>query len=152
MILTPINPALLKVKWIFTLVKNYKNYTFSLWVAHTVVYEKAMRFLKMFRENKKDGQRKLILAALFTIQIDNYALTFHRDAQRTLATLKTHWVSKCQQSTQSCSVLQEVNLHQVAERFPDDVCCPLHKRHFWFSWFSAEICSNFSGLRPISYN
>lgn len=31
--------------------KNYKNYTLSLWVAQTPVYEKAMMFLKMFKEN-----------------------------------------------------------------------------------------------------
>jgi len=27
------------------------------------------------------------------------------------------------------TVLQEVNLHRVAERFPDEVCCPLRVRH-----------------------
>lgn len=70
--------------------RNYKNYTLSLLVAQTSVYEKAMRFLKMLkRKTKRLGQRKLILAALFTVQIDNYALTFRHDDKRTLTVLKT---------------------------------------------------------------
>lgn len=71
----------------------------------------------------------LILAALSTVQIDDYALNFQRDAQWTQP--EDTSVRKHQQSTQSFFAgLQEVNLHQVAERFPDEVCRPLHIRHF----------------------
>lgn len=100
-------------------------------MAQTSVYEKAMRFLKMLKgKTKRLGQRKLILAALFTVQIDNYALTFHRDSQadsRRPEDTRSKKMSAV--NSKLLTVLQEVNLHQVAERFPDEVCCPLHIRH-----------------------
>ena len=69
-------PWTVKSKMNIYIGKNYKNYTRSLWVAQTSVYEKAMRFLKMFKENKKrSGQRKLNLAASLLFK---YALTFPR--------------------------------------------------------------------------
>lgn len=61
-------PCTIKSKMNIYIGKNYKNYTLSLWVAQTSVYEKAMRFLKNIlgnktKQKKRLGQRKLILAA-----------------------------------------------------------------------------------------
>lgn len=51
-------PCTVKSKMNIYIGKNYKNYTRSLWVAQTSVYEKAMRFLKMFKENKNNWDRE----------------------------------------------------------------------------------------------
>lgn len=118
MILTPIKPCTVKSKMNIYIGKNYKNYTLSLWVAQTSVYEKAMRFLKnVRRKNKKrPGQRKLILAALFTFQIDNYALTFHRDSKRDSHRPEDTTVKKCQQSTQSFSQFYRKSIYTGLQR------------------------------------
>lgn len=53
-------------------------------------------------------------------------------------------------ATSLLTVLQEVNLHQAAERFPDQVCCPLSVRH---SLILLVWCTNmlqFEWLQPIS--
>lgn len=53
-------------------------------------------------------------------------------------------------TTSLLTVLQEVNLHQAAERFPDQVCCPLTVRHSLILLVWAQICSNFEWLQTIS--
>lgn len=47
-------PCTVKSKMNIYIGKNYKNYTLSLWVAQTSVFEKAMRFLKMLKGKQKD--------------------------------------------------------------------------------------------------
>lgn len=70
--------------------KNYKNYTFHVSGSDIGLWQgqKVSQNVKR-KKQKRRGQRKLILAALFTIQIDNYALTFHHDGRLTLTILKT---------------------------------------------------------------
>lgn len=69
---------------------NYKNYTLSLWVAQTSVYEKAMRFLKMLkRKTEKTGTEKAYLSSFIYHQTNSYAPTFHHDARRAFTVLKT---------------------------------------------------------------
>lgn len=65
----------------------------------------------------------------------------------------SRWQSKRMSAVNTTSlltVLQEVNLHQAAERFPDQVCCPLSVRH---SLILLVWCTNmlqFEWLQPIS--
>lgn len=51
-------PCTVKSKMNIYIGKNYKNYTLSLWVAQTSVYEKAMRFLEMLKEKQKDWDKE----------------------------------------------------------------------------------------------
>lgn len=69
--------------------KNYKNYTFLVSGSDICLWQGQNISQNVKRKTKRRGQRKLILAALFTVQLDNYALTFHHDTKLTLAILKT---------------------------------------------------------------
>lgn len=84
-------------------------------------------FSKYLRKRKRLGQRKLILVALRT---DNNALTFQHDYPAASHHCKDSSKTMSAVNSKLLTVLQEVNLHRGAERFPDEVCCPLHVRHF----------------------
>lgn len=110
-------PCTVKSKMNIYIGKNYKNYTLSLWVAQTSVYEKAMRFLKMLKgKTKRRGQRKLIIAASITIQIDNYALIFPLGRQADSHHSQDTRVRKCQQSTQSFSQFYRKSIYTKLQR------------------------------------
>lgn len=64
MMLTPINPALLKVEWIFTMVRTIKMTHFPCkWLRHLSM-RRPWGFSKIFKENKKIGTEKANLSSL----------------------------------------------------------------------------------------
>lgn len=124
-------PCTVKSKMNIYIGKNYKNYTLSLRVAQTSIYEKAMRFLKLLKENKtkkKIGTEKANLSSFVTVLICSYVpLT----PPWTCTNPQRHEFNKMSAvNSKLLTVLQEVNLHRVAERFPDEVRRPLRVRHF----------------------
>lgn len=125
--MTSITPALLKVKWIFTLVKLQKLHAFLVSGSDICLWEGHRVSQKYLRKRKRLGQRKLILVALRT---NNNALTFQHDYPAASHHCKDSSKTMSAVNSKLLTVLQEVNLHRGAERFPDEVCCPLHVRHF----------------------
>lgn len=97
--------------------KNYKNYTLSLWVAQTPVYEKAMRFLKMFKENKKIGTEKANLSSFVYCSNKTTMLLLSTVMPSGLSPFqKTLKVRKCQQSTQSFSQFYRKSIYTELQR------------------------------------
>lgn len=123
MIWTPTNPALLKVKWIFTEVRTIKIAHFFLMSGSDVCIRQGQKGFsknvqrKPKQKPKRRGQRKLI---------HDYDLISHRDTEPTLAILKM-------QEKENVSGEHEPSNSstgsQAAEKFPDQVCCPLRVRH-----------------------
>lgn len=144
-------PCTMKSKMSIYTGKIYKNHSHLASGSDVCLWERPWGFSRGKR--KESGQRKLIVAASFTVQTDNYnyALTFRRWSPADSRHPEDTSVRKYQQSTQSSSQFYRKSVYTELQRgFPDEVCCPLRVRHLSFSRFAAVICSNLSGLQPIS--
>lgn len=138
--------------------KNYKNYTLFLMSGSDVcLWQGQKRFSqkKCWKKTKKKqterrrGQRKAYLSSF----VYHSSTQLCSDFPPWRLSPSSRWQSRRMSAVNTTSlltVLQEVNLHQAAERFPDQVCCPLSVRHYLILLVWCTNMLQFEWLQPIS--